>query len=114
MKTIFSLFVGTMLLVGSLYAAPFLGSDPYELTENQPDEFVIMQPGKAAIVIPAFVLPDGRRMLKYDLAGTPVGRFKGEIKAVSALWGDSAIVPFDVPIGIGAPTNLKLSLTGSP
>ena len=109
-----SLVVGIIFLAGSLHAAPFLVSDPYELTETQPDEFVIMQPGKPAIVVAAFALPDGRRMLKCDLAGTPTGRFTGEVKAVSALWGDSAVLPFDFPIGIGAPKNLKLSLTGSP
>lgn len=82
------LLFGAWLVVVSLltsalcFGEPFLVSDPYGKTEDQPTRFSIVA-GKLTFSIPAEKLPDGTVRLRFDLSKLPDGEHTMEIKAVN-------------------------------
>lgn len=109
------LLVGIALMVFALEAASaqtFLACDPYATTDA-PDQFVLTFDGGAPVVAPAFVNPDGRKSLKFDIttivAGWAAGSHTVTAKAVKLpsatdIGGESAV----------ATTTLKKSVPAIP
>lgn len=76
-------------LVSLAHADPFLICDP----QTNVTHYVVTMDGDTTTV-PAFDLGDGTVMLKYDLAGIPMGPHNVEVKAKN-VWEESTSVPFD-------------------
>ena len=92
-----------------IYAAPFVVSDPYPSSGQQPTEFVITVSGSATpAVIPATTTAQGT-ILKWDVSGI-TGSKTITVKARNA-WGESAASsPFTFTAGTpAAPSGLGLS-----
>jgi hypothetical protein len=111
MKTIIAIAL-VLLMSGVSIAAPFIVSDPYPLTENQPESFAILV-GDQTTVVPIAKTATGEAYLKYDVAGI-MGKFTGTVRAYAVQWGYSTPVPFDFNIGLNAPKSLRLSMDGAP
>lgn len=99
-----------LLAAGTVYSAPFMVCDPYPLTDNQPEEFVI-QVGVAEIRSPAVKNANGQVYMSYDLAAVK-GAYKGTVRAYAVQWGYSDPVPFDFNIGLGKPSNIRIQMEG--
>ena len=88
MSRLRKLLFGAWLVIVSLltsalcYGEPFLVSDPYGKTEDQPTRFSIVA-GELRFSIPAEKLPDGTVRLRFDLSKLPDGEHTIEIKAVN-------------------------------
>ena len=103
MKTLIIIFTLTILLwASSLYAQPFLISDP----QTGAEEYVVTIDGVES-VSSAQALGDGTVRLHHDLSGVADGLHNVEVKARN-MWEDSSPVPFSftrtppgVPVGIG-------------
>ena len=100
MKTL--IFLTIILWASSLYAQPFLISDP----QTSAEEYVVTIDGVESISS-AQDLGDGTVRLYHDLAGVSDGLHNVEVKARN-MWEDSLSVPFvftrippGVPAGIG-------------
>jgi hypothetical protein len=76
------LVVVSLFTSGFCFGEPFLVSDPYRKTEDQPTRFTILV-GKLEFSVPAEKLPDGTVRLKFDLGNLPEGEQAIEIKAVN-------------------------------
>lgn len=74
--------VVTLSVSGFCFGEPFLVSDPYGKTEDQPTGFTVVV-GKLEFSIPAEKLSDGTVRLKFDLGKLPDGEQTIEIKAVN-------------------------------
>lgn len=111
MKLLLSI-VMVLMACGVALAAPFIISDPYPLTENQPESFSMLVGGQT-IVVPVVKNAAGEVYFKYDVAGI-VGKFTGTVRAYAVQWGYSTPVPFDFNIGLNAPKNFRLSMDGAP
>jgi hypothetical protein len=109
---ILAAMVLVLFMAGVGIAAPFIVSDPYPLTENQPESFAILV-GEQTTVVPIAKTPTGEAYLKYDVAGI-MGKFTGTVRAYAVQWGYSTPVPFDFNIGLNAPKNFRLSMDGVP
>ncbi len=97
------IFLAIMIWASSLYAQPFLVSDP--TTENV-TEYQIVEGGNT-ITSPSQDLGDGTVRLYHDEAGILDGQHNIEVRACN-MWGCSSEVPFSfvkqllgVPTGIG-------------
>ncbi|KKL08098.1 hypothetical protein LCGC14_2579280 [marine sediment metagenome] len=100
MKTL--IFLTIILWASSLYAQPFLISDP----QTSAEEYVVTIDGVESISS-AQDLGDGTVRLYHDLAGVSDGLHNVEVKARN-VWGSSTPVPFSfekilpgVPVNIG-------------
>ena len=80
------LTMGFVLTSGLSIAEPFVVSDPYPRTGEQPAEFVIVA-GQLKFSVPAEKLPDGTVRLKFDLSRLPDGESVLSIKAVDRMKG---------------------------
>ena len=78
------LVAGFLLTSVLSIAEPFVVSDPYSRTGEQPAEFVIVA-GQLKFSVPAEKLPDGTVRLKFDLSRLPDGESTLSIKAVDRL-----------------------------
>jgi len=70
--------------------APYLISDPYLITEDQPTEFYLYIDGSATpVVSSAYKKPDNTVILHHDLSSISIGTHTFVVKArlVDALWG---------------------------
>ena len=77
-------FFFVSFLFSTLYAEPFLVSDPYRKGPDQPTEFSIVA-GKLSFSVPADKLPDGGVRLKFDLVRLPEGEHILQIKATDSV-----------------------------
>lgn len=108
MKKLMAVLVALLVVAfaSPLMASPFVVCDPYPLEANLADgdppnpEFFLVQFDNGAVVTsPAFVLPDGRVMLRHDLGAVGRGKHIVKIKAAHSLWGESSEVPFTFRAG---------------
>jgi hypothetical protein len=100
-----------LFMAGFGIAAPFIISDPYPLTENQPESFSLLV-GDQTTVVPIVKNAVGEAYFKYDVAAIK-GKFVGTVRAYAVQWGYSTPVPFDFNIGLNAPKNFRLSMEGA-
>ena len=111
MKTLLALF--TLLL--PVEASPFLVCDPYPVAGIDPSlipvSFNITGIGANPISVQAFTLPDGTKILHYDVGPLPNGSYTVIATAVNAFAGESsASAPFTFGRGTPSqPTGLHLS-----
>ena len=70
-------------------AEPFLVSDPYSKSDDQPTEFRVTR-GSETLRVPAERLDDGSVRLKLDLSRLPDGEQSLEIRAVRLPKGDES------------------------
>jgi len=82
------LVAGICLAMLSLFAPksssgePFLISDPYPKTGDQPTRFVVVA-GKLRYSVPAQKLPDGRVYLRFDVSRLPDGEHTVNVTAIN-------------------------------
>lgn len=109
MKKIFLAATLVLAFSATVFAAPFLISDPYPTTTTQPDKFVVVWNGTTYDITPEAVTGSGVR-LHWDIAGKwQPGTNSLTVKAVN-MWGSSATVPFSFTAGVPTlPENVSLS-----
>jgi hypothetical protein len=76
------LVVAILFTQGLCFGEPFLVSDPYAKTKDQPMRFSVVA-GKLKFTVPAEKLSDGTVRLRFDLGKLPDGEHNIEIKAVN-------------------------------
>lgn len=103
---VIAVFLGLIVAATIASASPFVVCDPYPLEANLADgdppnpEFFLVQFDNGVVTTsPAFVLPDGRVMLRHDLGTVSRGKHIVKIKAAHSLWGESTEVPFTFRAG---------------
>jgi hypothetical protein len=73
-------------LVAPCFGEPFLISDPYQKTDDQPTEFRIISES-VNVTVPADKHTNGTVKLRYDLGGLPDGEHVLQIIAVDKVKG---------------------------
>lgn len=109
MKTkivVVAIFLSMLIAATIANASPFVVCDPYPLEASltdtdppNPEYFIVVFDNGAPITSPAYVLPDGRVMLRHDLGAVGKGKHVVKIKAAHSLWGESTEVPFTFRAG---------------
>jgi hypothetical protein len=91
------------------WSAPFLVCDPYPKTGTQPDSFTVVPDGGTPVSVPVTTNTDGSVSLHMDLAGISTGNHNYTVTAHSAMWGDSAPVPFAFQKSVpSSPTGIQI------
>ena len=83
------MMVGVLAVPASCPAEPFLVSDPYAKSDEQPTEFRVTNGGET-LRVPAERLDDGTVRLKLDLSKLPDGEQSLEIRAVRLPKGEES------------------------
>lgn len=105
------LFATLIALPALVVASPFLISDPYPATSQQPTEFVVTISGIANPIVSPAVDVTGGKALKLDLGPLNLSGAKTVTAKARNAWGVSADSnPLDFSAGVpGSPTGLGLS-----
>lgn len=101
MKTLF-LFMVLILVPVTVMAGPFVVSDPYPSSGQQPDGFRGTVNG-VGFDVPYATDANGLRYFNLDLAGMWLTGTNSLIVRAYNIWGESETVPFDFNAGGAVP-----------